>query len=424
VIRVGAPALDPGEALARVARGTRPFLLDGGLDADGLGGVSWAGCDPDDGLTWGLGDAGDPFALLAAAQKRWQGAPLAVGYLSYDIIQKFARRRLHAVDELGMPALDFARYPAAWRLEEGRAEVWAVDAAAAEKLLGRLRRDPPPLSAPRLGPPRWAVSDEEYRRRVGRVLDYLAAGDCYQVNLSHRVRAVCADEDALAFYLRLRRDAPAPLGAYLSTGAGTLVSNSPELFLRQRGRHLETRPIKGTRPRGGNADEDARLAAELESSPKDAAEHLMIVDLERNDLGRVAEVGSVRVEGFRRRVELPTVHHLVSTVAANLRPDVDLEAILRATFPGGSITGAPKLRAVEIIDELEGVMRGPYCGALGLLGAPGRVDLSLAIRTAVVRAGELVLSVGGGIVADSRPDDELAETRVKAAAFLKVLGSA
>jgi para-aminobenzoate synthetase component 1 len=225
--------------------------------------------------------------------------------------------------------------------------------------------------------------------------------------------------------LELRARAPAPLGAFLQLEHAALLSNTPELFLRTErdgaAWRAETRPIKGTRPRAAAADEDARLAAELEAAEKDAAEHLMIVDLERNDLGRVAELGSVEVRGFRRRVELPTVHHLVSTVTARLRRDVGLAELLSATFPGGSVTGAPKLRAMEVIDELEGVRRGPYCGAIGWLGPGLRLDLALAIRTAVWRAGELTLSVGGGIVADSQPDEELAETRVKAAAFLRAL---
>jgi para-aminobenzoate synthetase component 1 len=205
-----------------------------------------------------------------------------------------------------------------------------------------------------------------------------------------------------------------------------LLSKTPELFLRtiRDGARwtAETRPIKGTRRRGADTVADGRLGAELEASNKDAAEHLMIVDLERNDLGRVAETGSVVVSGYRRRVSLPTVHHLVSTVSARLRADIGLASLLRATFPGGSITGAPKRRAMEIIDELEGVRRGPYCGAFGWLGAGLRLDLALAIRTAVWRGGELILSVGGGIVSDSTPDDELDETRAKAEAFLRALG--
>jgi para-aminobenzoate synthetase component I len=428
-VKVPAPALDAGEALLRLSRGERPFLLDGALDADGLGRWSMAGCDPVDGLVWRRGDAGDPLALLEAAQRRWSAGPvddgpwpLAVGWLSYDladaVLARPAGRRLGAVDDLELPQVDFARYPAVWRLdrESGRAEVLAHDAAAAERLLARLHRSAPPLQPPLLGAPRWVTEEAEYRRRVGRVLEYLRAGDCYQVNLSHRLAASC--EGALALFLRLRAAAPAPLGAYLHTEAYELVSNTPELLLRQRGAHVETRPIKGTRRRGHpTGEDDARLARELEESEKDWAEHLMIVDLERNDLGRVAEIGSVRVEGFRRRVELPTVHHLVSTVAARARRDVGLAALLAALWPGGSVTGAPKLRAVEIIDELEGVVRGPYCGAIGWLGPPGRLDLALAIRTAVVRGGELILPVGGGIVADSDPQAELDETRVKAAAF-------
>lgn len=435
MIRVAAPALEPGEALRRLTRGERPFLLDGGCDADGLGVVTWAGCDPDDGVVWSRGDAGDPLALVGAAQRRWNAGPIdefwpfAVGWLSYDagadaLVRACGRPPLRAVDELGVPDVDFARYRAVWRRDNatGKCHVLALDGAAASALLDRLSRTPPPLPSPALGAPRWPTSDEEYKRRVGRVLEYLGAGDCYQVNLSHRLHATLGEHDALPLYLRLRALAPAPLGAYLATRGVTILGNSPESFLRVRPGSLETRPIKGTRRRGADADDDARLAAELRGAPKDAAEHLMIVDLLRNDLGRVAVTGSVRVEGFARLVTLPTVHHLVSTVKAKTPLDLPLEAILRATLPGGSITGAPKLRAVEIIDELEGTTRGPYCGALGWLGAAGSAELALAIRTAVVRGGELCLGVGGGIVADSDPDEELAETRVKAEAFLRALG--
>jgi para-aminobenzoate synthetase component 1 len=438
MIRVPAPALDGGEALRRLTRGQRPFLLDGACDADGLGRWSWAGCDPDDGLVWSRGDAGDPLALIGAAQRRWNAGPIeefwpfAVGYVSYDagadaLVRACGRPPLRARDDLGVPDVDFARYRAVWRRDHqsGQCHVLALDGAAAQALLDRLARTPPPLPSPSLGVPRWPTGDDEYRRRVGRVLEYLRAGDCYQVNLSHRLHAALGEWDALPLYLRLRALAPAPLGAYLAIAGATILCNSPESFLRVRPgtphATIETRPIKGTRRRGATAEEDARLADELRASPKDAAEHLMIVDLLRNDLGRVATTGSVVVDGFERLVTLPTVHHLVSTVRAKTRLGLPLEEILRATLPGGSITGAPKLRAVEIIDELEGRARGPYCGAIGWLGAAGSCELALAIRTAVVRGGELCLGVGGGIVADSDPDDELAETRVKAEAFLRAL---
>jgi para-aminobenzoate synthetase component 1 len=434
MIRVAAPALDAGEALRRLTRGERPFLLDGGGDADGLGRWSWAGCDPDDGVVWSRGDAGDPLALIGAAQRRWNAGPIddfwpcAVGYVSYAagadaLVRACGRPPLRARDDLGVPDVDFARYRAVWRRDNanGQCHVLALDGAAAQSLLDRLARVPPPLGSPSLGAPRWSTSDDEYRRRVGRVLEYLRAGDCYQVNLSHRLHASLGEYDALPLYLRLRSLAPAPLGAYLATAGATILCNSPESFLRVRPGTVETRPIKGTRRRGATPEEDARLADELRGSVKDAAEHLMIVDLLRNDLGRVATTGSVVVDGFERLVTLPTVHHLVSTVRAKTRIGLPLEEILRATLPGGSITGAPKLRAVEIIDELEGTVRGPYCGALGWLGPAGSAELALAIRTAVVRSGELCLGVGGGIVADSDPDEELAETRVKAEAFTRAI---
>jgi para-aminobenzoate synthetase component 1 len=431
VIRVAAPSLDPGEALRRCSRGERPFLLDGATDADGLGRFSFAGCDPDDGMVWRRGDAGDPLALLEAAQRRWSAGPvddkpwpMAVGFIAYDLANEIvARGRLTAVDDLGLPLVDFARYRAVWRFDRasGRGEVLALDGAAAEHLLGRLQRTPPPLGEPKLSTPRWELGDDVYRARVERVIEYLRAGDCYQVNLSHRLRVELDELGVLPVYLRLRGQSPAPLGAFLHSAGAYLLSNTPELFLRSEGGMLETRPIKGTRRRGGTSADDGLLRDELRASAKDHAEHLMIVDLERNDLGRVAVTGSVQVDGFARCVTLPTVHHLVSTVRAKLRSGVGLAEILRATFPGGSITGAPKLRSIEIIDELERVQRGPYCGALGWLGPGLRFDLALAIRTAVWRAGELTLSVGGGIVADSTPDGELEETRIKAAAFLRAL---
>jgi para-aminobenzoate synthetase component 1 len=197
-----------------------------------------------------------------------------------------------------------------------------------------------------------------------------------------------------------------------------LVGNSPERFLALDGQgHIETRPIKGTRARGADPQRDDAALAELCAAPKERAEHVMIVDLERNDLGRVCSPGSITVDGLARVMALPTVFHLVSTVSGRLRPGVDLAALLRATFPGGSITGAPKQRAMEIIEELEPVRRGPYTGATGWLGVGGDLDLAVAIRTAVITDGRLTLSVGGGIVADSRPDAELGETEAKARAF-------
>ena len=227
---------------------------------------------------------------------------------------------------------------------------------------------------------------------------------------------------AWALAARLGRQHPVPYGAYLDLGSTQVVANSPELFLRRRGRRVETRPIKGTRPRGEGPSDDAALAAELLHDPKERAEHVMIVDLERNDLGRVCEVGTVTVERYAAVESHPTVHHLVSTIAGRLRPEVGLADLLRATFPGGSITGAPKVRAMEIIRELEPWPRGPYTGAFGFLDPRGDLELGLAIRTACVTGGTVRYHAGGGIVADSDPERELAEAWLKTAALRRALG--
>src|SRR5438477_72169 len=220
----------------------------------------------------------------------------------------------------------------------------------------------------------------------------------------------------------LPRRHPVPYGAYIDFGKAQLVANSPELFLRRRGRCVETQPIKGTRPRGDRPGRDAALVAELLADPKERAEHVMIVDLERNDLGRVCETGSVVVERYAAVESYPTVHHLVSTVAGRLRHDVGLADLLRATFPGGSITGAPKVRAMEIIRELEPWPRERYTGAFGFLDPRGDLELALAIRTATVSGGVVRYHAGGGIVADSDPERELAETWLKTAALRRALG--
>jgi para-aminobenzoate synthetase component 1 len=220
--------------------------------------------------------------------------------------------------------------------------------------------------------------------------------------------------DALALYAALAAVAPAPYGGLLELDGFAIVSGSPERFLARTGDRIETRPIKGTSPRGPDA------GAALAASAKDAAEHLMIVDLERNDLGRVAELGSVRVDELGYVVGLPSLFHKVSRVSARPRPGTGYAALLRATFPGGSITGAPKVRAMQVIDELEPARRGPYCGALGYFG-PGGFDLAIAIRIGVLAGSELRVHVGGGVVADSRPRDELAETELKAAGWRAAL---
>jgi para-aminobenzoate synthetase component 1 len=260
----------------------------------------------------------------------------------------------------------------------------------------------------------------DFVRKVERVQEYIRAGDIYQVNLSQRF-TVPWNEDAWALYQRLGAISPAPSAAYVNCGDFQLASASPELFLRLSGRRILTRPIKGTRPRSSDAVQDARLAYELQTSPKELAELLMITDLLRNDLGKVAEYGSVRVPELVRLESYAQVHHLVATIEGRLRPDVSHARALASSFPGGSITGAPKIRAMQIIDELEPVTRGPYTGALGYLGFNDESQFSILIRTAIASNGAAHFHSGAGIVADSVPEAEYEETLAKASAFFRAV---
>jgi para-aminobenzoate synthetase component 1 len=259
-----------------------------------------------------------------------------------------------------------------------------------------------------------------YLGAVRRAIDYIHAGDCYQVNLSQRLLHR-ATVPPLELYGRLRERNAAPFAGYFDLGDFVIASASPERFLRVEDGEVETRPIKGTRPRGATADEDRRRADELLRSSKDRAENVMIIDLLRNDLGRVCEYGSVRVPHVCRLESYRYVHHLVSEVRGRLRPALGPVDLLRAAFPGGSVTGAPKVRAMEIIAELEPTARGPYCGSLGYVGFDGAMDTNLLIRTFTVGKGWVQFPVGGGVVADSDPEEEYAETLHKAEGLLRAL---
>ena len=249
---------------------------------------------------------------------------------------------------------------------------------------------------------------------------YIHAGDIYQVNLSQRLAAPC-DCSGWELFQRLAAVSPSPFGAYFDCGAFQIASSSPELFLRLSGSHILTRPIKGTRPRGIDPTEDARFAYELQTSAKELAELVMITDLLRNDLGKICEYGTVQTPELARLERFAQVQHLVSTVEGRLRRDVTHFAALASAFPGGSITGAPKFRAMEIIDELEPVARGPYTGCHGYLGFNRESQLSISIRTAICQSGTAYFHAGAGIVADSGPAAEYEETLAKAAGFLAAL---
>jgi aminodeoxychorismate synthase component I len=278
-------------------------------------------------------------------------------------------------------------------------------------------KDPPVV--PMVAGPKFApeMAGEKFCELVHRAQEYIAAGDIYQVNLAHRFSAPWTG-DAFAFYEALRHYSPAPYSAFLELGGRAILSTSPESFLRISDRSIRTRPIKGTRPRRADATADALSAYQLRNSPKETAELVMITDLERNDLGAICEYGSVRVKELLRLEVYEHVFHLVSTVEGLLREEVDHVVALRRCFPGGSITGAPKKRAREIIAELEQKPRAVYTGALGWLGFNGESQFNIAIRTVVVEEGRAHFHVGAGIVADSVPEKEWQETLDKAAGIL------
>ena len=434
--------LAPLEVAARLAGRRGRVLLHSARDDDGLGRWSFAAAEPR-AVLMGRGRSlvrldehgrptrrfsADPFdaaeAFLAehgcalAPDPAAAPVPRVIGYLGYELARVV--ERLPGVPKRGRdgPDLWLGAYDAVVRWRGGdvedRGEVVGEPAARA-RLEAHLAAPARPSLPPSLGP---LVADDDgahHVARIERIRDYLAAGDVYQVNLARRLVArVVAPGDALALYAALAEVAPAPYGALIEADGATLISGSPERFLGVAGDRLETRPIKGTAPRGEGA------AAALAASPKDAAEHLMIVDLERNDLGRIAATGTVAVDDLGYVVELPGLYHKVSRVSCVPRAGLGYAELLRATFPGGSITGAPKVRAMEIIEELEPAERGPYCGAFGYFGA-GTLELAIAIRVGVIAARELRVHVGGGIVADSDPHAELAETDTKAAGWVAAL---
>ena len=363
-----------------------------------------------------------------------------VGYLGYDLAHHLERLPHPAVDDLAFPDLAAGFYDAILAFDHGERRAWILSSgwpeanpvasmhrrkARADLLAARVGRarepDPEPEAASEAGL-RSNFTAGGYEAAVQRVVDYILAGDIFQANLSQRFQAELPDGlDAWRLYRRLRRRNPAPFAAYLDLGEVQIASASPERFLELRGRQVETRPIKGTRPRGATPEADRRLGAELLASAKDRAENVMIVDLLRNDLSRVCRDHTVLTPELCVLESFATVHHLVSTVTGELRDGLDAVDLLRATFPGGSITGAPKIRAMEIIAELEPSARGPYCGSIGWLGFDGWMDTSITIRTFAIKGRRVAFQAGGGIVADSEPAAEYAETLDKARALIEAL---
>ena len=345
------------------------------------------------------------------------------GWLSYDLGREIERLPDLGRDDLELPPLALGRFESWLEFDHAQRRVRLCGEGGAEHLVAALaaaeRAEPPPHEP--VGGWHSSLPRRDYEAAVQRAIDYIRAGDVFQVNLSQRL-ATGWSGDAFALYARLRQESPAPFAALVRLGDTDVISASPERFLSRRGTAIETRPIKGTRPRGADPAADRRQALALRSSAKDLAENVMIVDLARNDLGRIAEFGSVAVRELCALESHPGVHHLVSTVEARTRAGVSVADVVRATFPPGSVTGAPKIRALEIIEELEPVRRGPYCGAVGWFGPGEELELSVAIRTLIAARDSLHLHVGGAVTADSDPAAEWQETMHKAARLLCAAG--
>jgi len=378
----------------------------------------------------------DPFSLVRDYLGRHQpcepGIPFmggAVGYFSYDLARRLERLPATAQDAEHLPEMRVGIYDWAlvvdhvvkkcWLASHGRApqtrQGW--DALLAS-FTGPFTEDVGDFHVN--GPVASNMTEASYSQALDRILHYIHEGDCYQVNLAQRFAAP-ASGDAWVAYRHLRRASPAPFAAYLNLPDAQVLSASPERFLEVRDRRVETKPIKGTRPRDADPARDRGNADELLASLKDRAENLMIVDLLRNDIGKNCVPGSVKAEKMFALESFASVHHLVSTVTGKLAQGHDALHLLRGCFPGGSITGAPKLRAMEIIEELEPNRRGVYCGAIGYIGFDGNMDTNIAIRTAVYSDKKIRFWAGGGIVADSEADKEYRETLDKAANMLALM---
>ena len=440
------------------------FFLDSGMDSQRLGRYSFMGSDPflvvksrgsEITLAWEDKlevEQGNPFDVLSRLMDTYRldsylpVVPFlggAVGYLSYDLCHFMERLPATAIDDLELPESYFAFYDAILAFDHVHGKYYIVSSGfpelEEERRLRRARRRLEEIGtricSPLTGGQRAGsltlegtnevvlvsnFTPEGYIMAVEKVREYIAAGDVFQVNLSQRFET-CLTISPYELYRRLRKVNPAPFASYLNFDGVTVVGASPERFLSVHDDRVETRPIKGTRPRGKDEVEDAMLARDLTDSIKDRAENVMIVDLERNDLSRVCRYGTVKVTELAILETFPTVFHLTSTIVGRMRRGKNRFDLLKATFPGGSITGAPKVRAMEIIDELEPTRRSVYTGAVGYLSFGNELDLNIVIRTFLVKDGRAYFQAGGGIVYDSDPEAEYLETLDKAKALVQAL---
>lgn len=378
----------------------------------------------------------DPFGLvrdyLGRQQERVGDLPFmggALGYFAYDLGRRLEHLPSLAEETGHLPEMRVGIYDWALVVDHQERRSWLASYGRApltrerwDSLVAMFRH---PVSVPDTSfkvtsPVTSNMTEAQYIAAFQRILHYIHEGDCYQVNLAQRFSAQ-AEGDAWTAYRELRRISPAPFAAYLNLPDAQILSASPERFLQVRRGFVETRPIKGTRPRGADQAEDRANAEELLASEKDRAENLMIVDLLRNDISKNCAPGTVRADRMFELESFTNVHHLVSTVTGRLAPGHTAMHLLRGCFPGGSITGAPKLRAMEIIEELEPHRRSIYCGAIGYIGFDGSMDTNIAIRTAIFSDNRISFYAGGGIVADSEADKEYRETWDKAANMLALM---
>lgn len=428
------------------------FFLDSGRDADNLGQYSFIGGDPflvfsskDDAITIRTKTEekryqGDPFAELQKLLHEYKmdypsKFPFlggAVGYLGYDLCHQIEVLPRSAEDDVQIPDCHMGFYDGIVIIDHQTNKTYVAAlgiAAEPEDIVARIRQKLEKNEKVTIRSD-FRINEEkeftgnftrqEYMAALDAVHEYIRAGDIYQTNLTQRFE--CDLEiTPLELYSELRRINPAPFASYLDFGAGQIVSSSPERFIQIKGRQIEARPIKGTMPRGKTPAEDAQNRDTLVNSEKDKAELLMIVDLERNDLGRVSKTGTVKVPELYKLETYETVFHLVSTVTGELKEEVDAIDVIRASFPGGSITGAPKIRAMEVIDELEPTQRNIYTGSIGYIGFNGDLDLNIVIRTILCKNEKAYFQVGGGIVWDSQNQLEYEETFHKGRALMEAL---
>ena len=453
-VEIEADTETPVSAFLKLARGERhAFLLESVEGGERSARFSFLGARPKSVLSWRLGDAGDPMArvrsdLASHSSVHVDGTPSfsggLVGWLSYDAVQLFEPRvPIAKADELGFPDACFMDYDlvvafdnrrhslhviAEARCEEGDEprELYARTLARIEATLRTLAR---PLRERRVRAPgkpaelRPRVERRAFEAAVRRAKEYVKAGDCQQIVLAQRFDAEVS-VPPFDVYRALRRVNPSPYLFYLQDGERALVGSSPETLIKLEDGEVTLRPIAGTRRRGKDAAEDARLEAELRADPKENAEHVMLVDLGRNDVGRVSQIGTVKVTSLKTVERYSHVMHLVSEVKGRLAPGLDAVDVLRAGFPAGTVTGSPKVRAMQIVDELEPARRGPYAGAVGYFDRRGNMETCIAIRTLLQSGRRVSVQAGAGLVYDSKPAAEYQETVNKARALFTAVAQA